>query len=263
MTMLLMGRDTASGRLTLDQNAEARLVWPYRDNRRLYTAEGQVARWIARALGGRMTPSPTWRYLRQAVTVHNLGGVPMGDIATDSVVDTYGQVHGHPGLYVVDGAVIPSATGVNPSATIAAVAERTIAAAIRTFARPLARPHPNAAMDAPGRDRVVEGIRPHPAARRHTIGCLYPRRRLHPRTSNFRLREIRDALRRRRTRWPARASSGIHVRPIPRCMSRSAHAGSSRPPPWSIRMQCAADGRHSSDRCRFPSHSISLQISPQ
>jgi cholesterol oxidase len=133
MTMLLMGRDTATGRLTLDHNSEARLAWPYRDNRRLYTAEGQVARWIARSLGGRMTPSPAWRFLRQAVTVHNLGGVPMGDSAADSVVDTHGEAHGHPGLYVIDGAVLPSATGVNPSATIAAVAERNIEAAIRAY----------------------------------------------------------------------------------------------------------------------------------
>jgi cholesterol oxidase len=41
------------------------------------------------------------------------------------VVNHYGQVWNYPGLYVADGSVIPSALSVNPSMTIAAVAERT------------------------------------------------------------------------------------------------------------------------------------------
>jgi cholesterol oxidase len=39
-------------------------------------------------------------------------------------VDHRGQVFGYPGLYVADAAVIPEALGVNPSRTIAALAER-------------------------------------------------------------------------------------------------------------------------------------------
>jgi cholesterol oxidase len=41
------------------------------------------------------------------------------------VVDTFGEVFGHPGLYVADGSVMPGPVGANPSLTIAAVADRT------------------------------------------------------------------------------------------------------------------------------------------
>ncbi len=48
----------------------------------------------------------------------------MADDPADGVVKPTGEVYGAPGLYVMDGAAIPTATGVNPSHTIAAVAER-------------------------------------------------------------------------------------------------------------------------------------------
>jgi cholesterol oxidase len=56
-----------------------------------------------------------------ALTAHPVGGATMG-----RVCDQYGQVYGYPGLYIVDGAIVPggSAGGVNPSFTIAALAER-------------------------------------------------------------------------------------------------------------------------------------------
>ncbi|MEV0299316.1 GMC oxidoreductase [Nocardia sp. NPDC050710] len=60
-------------------------------------------------------------------TAHPLGGAVLG-----RATDGYGRVHGHPGLYVMDGAAIPGSTGtVNPSLTITALAERNIEAIIR------------------------------------------------------------------------------------------------------------------------------------
>lgn len=57
-----------------------------------------------------------------AVTAHPLGGVVLGR-ATDNL----GQVENYPGLYVVDGALVPGHTGcTNPALTIAALAERNI-----------------------------------------------------------------------------------------------------------------------------------------
>jgi cholesterol oxidase len=43
--------------------------------------------------------------------------------AHEGVIDQNYQVHHYPGLYVVDGSVIPGNLGVNPALTIAAMAE--------------------------------------------------------------------------------------------------------------------------------------------
>ena len=69
---------------------------------------------------------------RQQITAHPLGGCPMGEDATTGVVNSFGQVfRGRSGknvyenLYVIDGSIIPSPLGVNPSLTISALAFRT------------------------------------------------------------------------------------------------------------------------------------------
>jgi cholesterol oxidase len=48
----------------------------------------------------------------------------MGRSAADGTVDSYGEVFGNPGLFVVDGAIMPGPVGANPSLTIAAFADR-------------------------------------------------------------------------------------------------------------------------------------------
>jgi cholesterol oxidase len=56
-------------------------------------------------------------------TAHLLGGCLMGRNATEGVIDENFQVHHYPGLYIVDGSVVPANPGVNPSLTITALAE--------------------------------------------------------------------------------------------------------------------------------------------
>jgi cholesterol oxidase len=56
-------------------------------------------------------------------TAHILGGCPMGKDDTAGVIDESFQVHNYPGLYIVDGSVMPANPGVNPSLTITALAE--------------------------------------------------------------------------------------------------------------------------------------------
>jgi len=55
---------------------------------------------------------------------HPLGTARMGVDARSSVVDPDHQVHDTPGLFVVDGAAVPSPLGVNPQVTIMALATR-------------------------------------------------------------------------------------------------------------------------------------------
>lgn len=56
-------------------------------------------------------------------TAHILGGCPMGRSDQDGVVDVNCEVFNYPGLYVVDGSIMPANPGVNPSLTITALAE--------------------------------------------------------------------------------------------------------------------------------------------
>ena len=56
-------------------------------------------------------------------TAHILGGCPFGKTADEGVIDLDCAVHGYPGLYVIDGSIMPGNPGVNPSLTITAFAE--------------------------------------------------------------------------------------------------------------------------------------------
>jgi cholesterol oxidase len=59
-------------------------------------------------------------------TAHILGGCAIGRDETSGVVNANHQVFNYPGLYVVDGSVVPANLGVNPSLTITAMAERAM-----------------------------------------------------------------------------------------------------------------------------------------
>ncbi|MFD7095485.1 GMC oxidoreductase [Streptomyces xanthophaeus] len=57
---------------------------------------------------------------------------PLGGAVLDKATDNYGRLHGYSGLYVIDGALIPGNTTVNPFVTITALAERNIEKIIAT-----------------------------------------------------------------------------------------------------------------------------------
>jgi cholesterol oxidase len=129
---LAMGRDRANGVLALDRLTRTlKVSWDVASNLPLYSAEEQFSTDVANAMGGAVAFNPLWQRLHRPVSVHNLGGCVMADDEGQGVTGASGEVFGYPGLYVLDGGALPAATGVNPSHTIAAVAERNVEAAIR------------------------------------------------------------------------------------------------------------------------------------
>jgi cholesterol oxidase len=130
--LLAMGKDRADGTIELAHpHHRLHVRWDAHKNLELYAAETAACRELADALGGSLALAPNWRFLGQPSTVHNLGGCPMASHSNSGVVDSDGAVFGYPGLHVLDGAIIPGAVGVNPSHTIAAVAERCVQSVIR------------------------------------------------------------------------------------------------------------------------------------
>jgi cholesterol oxidase len=125
-----MGTDSSDGTISLE-NGDLAVDWSLRRNRELYSLMRKALTDLSGAAGGRYVSSFLSHWpLRKLLTAHPLGGCPMGDDPTTSVVDEWGQVHGHAGLHVVDGSIIPSALAVNPSLTIAALAERAATALV-------------------------------------------------------------------------------------------------------------------------------------
>ncbi len=83
----------------------------------------RVTRTFAQKTGGIPMGSINEGLLNIPLTAHILGGCPFGRGAQEGVVDLDCQVHNYPGLYVVDGSIVPANPGVNPSLTITALAE--------------------------------------------------------------------------------------------------------------------------------------------
>ncbi len=133
MVWLGAGMDAADGQLRLkregliNRHLELDLEWNHQQSHAVFDAIGTMQKELARATGGRWSVPPTWSIFKNLVTLHPLGGCRMGTSADTGVVDHLGRVFGYPNLIVADGATLPTATGRNPSHTIAALAERTAA----------------------------------------------------------------------------------------------------------------------------------------
>ncbi len=81
---------------------------------------------VARHLDGYPTSLLTETLLGIPTTAHILGGVPMGDSTAAGAIDHRHRLFGYEGLYVIDGSAMSANPGVNPSLTIAALAERAM-----------------------------------------------------------------------------------------------------------------------------------------
>ncbi|MET7458008.1 GMC oxidoreductase [Streptomyces sp. NPDC005574] len=123
LPLLGMGRDVPDGRMRL-RRGSLDVDWTSLTSRAYFERARATMRDIAGALGGDFLDNPLWWWGNRVITVHPLGGAPMGRHPGEGVCDDGGEVFGFPGLYVLDGALLPGAVGANPSLTIAAVADR-------------------------------------------------------------------------------------------------------------------------------------------
>jgi len=120
-----MGTDAADGTFRIAAGGRLDLDWDPRGSQEMYEEMEQGMRRFSAALGGKFVPSLPWRRpFRRLLTAHPLGGCCMSDSPHTGVVDHKGEVWGHPGLFVIDGSIMPGPLAVNPSLTIAALAER-------------------------------------------------------------------------------------------------------------------------------------------
>jgi len=123
MPWFAQGIDAGNGTLSLTPDGRLQMTWDPAESAGVIEAIIAMHKRLAARTGGMPLVPPTWTLFRDLVTPHPLGGCGMGDTAATGVVDARGEAFGHPGLYVADGAIVPRAIGVNPSRTIAALAE--------------------------------------------------------------------------------------------------------------------------------------------
>jgi cholesterol oxidase len=128
--LLCMGIDKSNGVMELNNDGFLHVKWPYKDSMSLYQAILDTGSRFKEWSGGKaFIPLPNWLWpMKNNITVHSLGGCRLANDpaegVTSAAVDTFGQVFGYAGLYVADGALLPTAVGANPVATICALSER-------------------------------------------------------------------------------------------------------------------------------------------
>jgi choline dehydrogenase-like flavoprotein len=130
-----IGIDDPKAQLVLDNNNHLNLKDQYDLNQPVFSDIINAMKLFAKEIGRNGENSlaiPFWSTSNKTQFVlHPIGGCPMGKDASEGVVDSMGNLFkGNSGtakyddFYVVDGSIIPSPLGVNPSCTISALAFR-------------------------------------------------------------------------------------------------------------------------------------------
>jgi len=145
--------DSPGGEVHLGDNGRAVLDYPLNDffwdgvrSSYLAMAECQFAAGAesVHPASSDATAYRTWEQARREIaalplrspnvylnSTHPLGGCPMGPDPRDSVVDPFGRHHHITNLAIIDGSILPTSLGVNPSLTIYALAARNASALVQ------------------------------------------------------------------------------------------------------------------------------------
>jgi cholesterol oxidase len=137
LPLLGMGRDIPDGRMRL-RDRYLDVEWSTRTSTEYFDRVRQAMTEFADTLGTEFVDNPIW-FFRRIITVHPVGGVPMGHNDVEGVCDQYGEVYHHPGLFIADGSAMPGPVGTNPSLTIAAHADRLSTHILEQPGRPAGR----------------------------------------------------------------------------------------------------------------------------
>lgn len=136
-TYLIMSHDSNQAVLSLEQDKPALEFLGVGRSEHVQELNSMLAK-ATSAIGGTYINSPFYAALgQQQITVHAIGGAGISNDGTgaNGATDSFGRIlkglgsDVYEGLVVVDGAAIPTALGVNPFATITALAERSVEAA--------------------------------------------------------------------------------------------------------------------------------------
>jgi cholesterol oxidase len=142
-TYLVMTHDDGSGVIGLN-NGNLAINWPGVGKEAIFQKVKKAMTDASDALGGTFIRDFVWTKLLnyELVTVHPLGGCSMADDASLGVTNDIGNVFAgdtgastHPGLYVLDGSILPLPLGTNPLFTISAVAERACKIILKNMGR--------------------------------------------------------------------------------------------------------------------------------
>lgn len=131
-TYLIMTHDNGKGEMSLKED-KLDIHWPEAGEQEIFQKASDAMLQATTALGGTYIRNALWDKMLnyELVTVHPLGGCCMGEEAATAVTNDVGNVFSgetgtetHPGLYVLDGSIIPRSLGTNPLYTISALTER-------------------------------------------------------------------------------------------------------------------------------------------
>ena len=130
----VIGLDGSDGSVFLDENENIKLIWSMSEkSRKVFDKAIVRAKEIVESLGGELLITEPYQEKGEVITVHPLGTCRMAGDKSDGVIDSNCQVFGNPNLYIVDSSAVPSPLGVNPSLTIAAIAERASDYIVQNF----------------------------------------------------------------------------------------------------------------------------------
>ncbi|MEZ5844794.1 MAG: GMC family oxidoreductase N-terminal domain-containing protein [Hyphomicrobiaceae bacterium] len=144
--LYIVSHDDAGGKLRFE-NDRLWVDWPGYSTSPLRLRAERKVKAVIEAAGATFHSNPfaMTAFGGNRVIAHPLGGAGMADTVDTGVTSpdglvfdpTKGPTGVHDGLYVLDGAAIPSSVGVSPLLTITGLAERAMMLAARRIGRPL------------------------------------------------------------------------------------------------------------------------------